>query len=231
MRSVILASGGIESLVVSALFRERHPDGFGHAIHVRYGQRPVDQESRAVRRACERYGLTLASPEASLPWLEDHAMIDPSKVIVFTPDGTSQGNIVPYRNLAFLGMAAMYAATLGAEEVWTGFDYNPGTSGSSRDKSPEFVVAMNEAMSAAYDGTARSPVVVAPLQGNRKEDTIRLGQSLGVDWASSWSCYNDYARPCGVCGSCVPRMRAFTSVGLTDVPYCSAEFIAGELGG
>jgi 7-cyano-7-deazaguanine synthase len=234
-RSVLMVSGGVESLVVTALFREMFPSGFAHAIHVHYGQKPYLQEARAVRRACERYGVTLVSPTVDLPWLEDHAMVDEDRLVCGEDFAASVGvgpgdaNIVPFRNLAFLGLAAMYAGTVGASEIWTGFDYNPNAKGgTAKDKSPEFVRAMDLALAASSEGGTVS--VVSPLQGNSKVDSVRRGQSLKVDWSMAWSCYNDYPKHCGVCGSCSLRMGAFKELGLSLGEVCDPEFMRSEVG-
>ena len=57
-----------------------------------------------------------------------------------------------------------------------------------------------------------------PLQNLRKSQIIELGLSLGVDYSMTHSCYNPLpdGRPCTQCDSCVLRMRAFESLGMTD---------------
>jgi 7-cyano-7-deazaguanine synthase len=51
-----------------------------------------------------------------------------------------------------------------------------------------------------------------------KAGIIRLGLSLGVDYAMTHSCYDPDAdgRACGACDSCRLRARGFREAGVTD---------------
>jgi len=54
----------------------------------------------------------------------------------------------------------------------------------------------------------------------RKAEIIRLGLELGAPFDLTWSCYSREDRACGVCDSCVLRLRAFQEVGDVDpIPY------------
>jgi 7-cyano-7-deazaguanine synthase len=49
-----------------------------------------------------------------------------------------------------------------------------------------------------------------------KADIAALGESLGVPWADTWSCYQGAAVHCGRCGTCVERREAFQLAGVAD---------------
>ena len=51
-----------------------------------------------------------------------------------------------------------------------------------------------------------------------KEEIIRLGVSLGVDYALTHSCYDPDAsgRACGTCDSCLLRRQGFDAAGIAD---------------
>jgi 7-cyano-7-deazaguanine synthase len=51
---------------------------------------------------------------------------------------------------------------------------------------------------------------------SRKQELVRLGQSLGVDFRHTWSCYQGGRRHCGRCGTCVERREAFQLAGVAD---------------
>jgi 7-cyano-7-deazaguanine synthase len=60
--------------------------------------------------------------------------------------------------------------------------------------------------------------VHAPLIEMSKADIIRLGTSLGVDYALTHSCYDPSPEglACGVCDSCQLRRAGFQAAGVTD---------------
>lgn len=236
-RSILVMSGGVESLVLAAIYRSENPSGLGHAFFVDYGQRPVEQERRAVTRIARHYGLNLEVATLDLPFLHDHAMADADTFIVDDgPGSTSQTHIVPARNLIFLSLASSYAHEVGAGEIWTGFDFVPG---GALDKSPGFVEAFQDVLqSLLMDVKVRTPFqggTKGPLSPSlaKKVDTIMTGLSHHVDWSLSWSCYNDLALPCGVCGSCKVRREAFEKVLGPDFdgPYASEDVINAHING
>ena len=62
--------------------------------------------------------------------------------------------------------------------------------------------------------------IVTPLIQMRKSEIVRLGIELGAPLDLTWSCYSREDRACGVCDSCVLRLRAFREAGSTDpIPY------------
>jgi 7-cyano-7-deazaguanine synthase len=66
----------------------------------------------------------------------------------------------------------------------------------------------------------RAVAVEAPFMGVDKSDILAEGLKLGLNYAQSWTCYNGRERACGRCGSCVERLEAFASNGVSDpLPY------------
>jgi 7-cyano-7-deazaguanine synthase len=61
---------------------------------------------------------------------------------------------------------------------------------------------------------------VTPLISLRKAEIVKLGLELGAPFDLTWSCYSREDRACGVCESCVLRLRAFAAAEATDpIPY------------
>ena len=57
----------------------------------------------------------------------------------------------------------------------------------------------------------------------RKSEIVRLGLELGAPFDLTWSCYSREDQACGVCDSCVLRLRAFQEAGAADpVRYAEA---------
>ena len=56
----------------------------------------------------------------------------------------------------------------------------------------------------------------APFVMWSKADIVKKGLELNVPYELTWSCYEGGAMPCGVCGTCIDRIRAFELNGVTD---------------
>jgi 7-cyano-7-deazaguanine synthase len=49
---------------------------------------------------------------------------------------------------------------------------------------------------------------------------VRQGTALGVPFEKTWSCYQDEEVACGMCESCLLRLRGFAQAGVKDpLPY------------
>jgi 7-cyano-7-deazaguanine synthase len=49
---------------------------------------------------------------------------------------------------------------------------------------------------------------------------VRLGLELRAPFDLTWSCYSRQDLACGICDSCVLRLRAFAAAGTADpIPY------------
>jgi 7-cyano-7-deazaguanine synthase len=81
----------------------------------------------------------------------------------------------------------------------------------------------NLATRTGVEGTTQLRVH-APLMRMTKREIITMGQSLGVDYAMTTSCYDPAAdgAACGHCDACQLRLRGFAQAGVVDpVRYVS----------
>ena len=218
--AVVLLSGGLDSMVTSALAQE---SGFAvHALTVDYGQRHrLELESAA--RIAERLGLARHTRIAlDLRAFGGAALTDTIDV----PKGGVGDDIpvtyVPARNLVFLALTTACAEAAGARDVFIGvnaLDYS-----GYPDCRPEFIASFAEtARLGTKAGVEGAPFTIhAPLQNMTKADIARECARLGLDPAWSWSCYDPTpdGMACGLCDSCRLRKKGFAEAGITDsTPY------------
>ncbi|MGA7380530.1 MAG: 7-cyano-7-deazaguanine synthase QueC [Terriglobales bacterium] len=216
-RVVVLLSGGMDSCVCAALAVR---DSDAAAVHISYGQRTEDRERQAFTAICDRLKIRdrLVVRNEALRAIGGSALTD-SRIPV--PESHAIGHdipvtYVPFRNAHFLSVAVSWAEVLGAEKVYIGA-VEQDSSGYP-DCRPEYYRAFNQVVKA---GTKAGCIqIVTPLIGMRKSEIVRLGLELGAPFDLTWSCYTKEDRACGVCDSCVLRLRAFRQAGSADpVPY------------
>jgi len=81
------------------------------------------------------------------------------------------------------------------------------------DCTPEFIGAMANAI---YIGTYRAVRLHTPLQWLMKSGIVKLGDSLGVPFDNTWSCYKGEEFQCGTCPTCISRIEAFKDADVYD---------------
>ena len=223
-RAVVLLSGGMDSCVCAALAAR---DYDAAAVHVSYGQRTEERERRAFSAICDRLRIQdrLLVRNQALAAIGGSALTDPA---ILVPEshafgGETSGNdipvtYVPFRNAHFLSVGVSWAEGLGAAKVYIGA-VEQDSSGYP-DCRPAYYQAFNQVVKL---GTKEGRIeIVTPLIQLRKAQIVRLGLELGAPLDLTWSCYSREDRACGVCDSCVLRLRAFREAGSPDpIPYAA----------
>jgi 7-cyano-7-deazaguanine synthase len=218
-RAVVLLSGGMDSCVCAALAAR---DYDAAAVHVSYGQRTEERERQSFLAICRRLNILdkLMVRNDALPAIGGSALTDQG---IAVPDAEMLAHCipvtyVPFRNAHFLAVAVSWAEVLGAEKVFIGA-VEPDSSGYP-DCRPAYYKAFNDVVKA---GTREGRIeVVTPLIAMHKAEIVRLGLELGAPFDLTWSCYSLEDQACGVCDSCVLRLRAFEAAGVKDpIQYMS----------
>ncbi len=224
-RAVLCLSGGMDSTVCAALAAR---DYDVYALHFSYGQRT---EARELAAATEIARLTGA--KEFLPLKIDlfrriggSALTDAAIAVPDAPaEEASIGaeipvTYVPFRNAHFLSAAVSWAEVVGAKRVFIGA-VEQDSSGYP-DCRPAYYDAFNALI---REGTKEGDIrVVTPLIHLRKSEIVRMGVELGAPFHVSWSCYSGEREACGVCESCVLRLRAFRESGAVDpIRYAGSE--------
>ena len=218
-RAVVLLSGGMDSCVCAALAVRDHDAA---AVHISYGQRTEERERQSFLAICQRLGVhpMLTVRNEALPVIGGSALTDDA---IAVPKAEAAGHAipvtyVPFRNAHFLAVAVSWAEVLGAQKVYIGA-VEPDSSGYP-DCRPAYYKAFNEVIRI---GTKAGDIeVVTPLIAMRKNEIVRLGLELGAPFDLTWSCYSREDQACGICDSCVLRLRAFAAAGVQDpIPYAA----------
>jgi 7-cyano-7-deazaguanine synthase len=212
-RGVVLLSGGMDSCVCAALAAR---DFDAAALHISYGQRTEERERKAFVGICDRLGISdrMVVRNEALRAIGGSALTDTN---IAVPESHAIGReipvtYVPFRNAHFLAVAVSWAEVLGAEKIYIGA-VEQDSSGYP-DCRPAYYDAFNQVIRA---GTKEGNIeIVTPLIALRKHQIVRLGLELGAPFDLTWSCYSREDRACGVCDSCVLRLRAFQEAGAAD---------------
>lgn len=214
---VVLLSGGMDSCVCAALAVRDYETA---ALHISYGQRTEGREQESFERICDRLGIRtrLIVRNEALKAIGGSALTDET---IAVPESQDVGReipvtYVPFRNAHFLAVAVSWAEVLGASKIYIGA-VEQDSSGYP-DCRPAYYQAYNQVIRA---GTKEGGIeVVTPLIAMRKAEIVRLGLEVGAPFDLTWSCYSREDRACGVCDSCVLRLRAFQEAGAADpLPY------------
>ena len=208
--AVILLSGGMDSATTLALAKR---DGFTcYALSIRYGQRHAVELEAAARVAKALGAVEHNVVELDLRAFGGSALTADIEVPKDRPaehigDGIPP-TYVPARNTIFLSLALGWAEVLGAFDIFIGataVDYS-----GYPDCRPEYLSAFeklaNLATAAGVEGRG-SFRIHAPLLHLSKTEIIATGESLGVDFSMTHSCYDPApdGTPCGRCDAC--RLR------------------------
>jgi 7-cyano-7-deazaguanine synthase len=220
-RAVLCLSGGMDSCVCAALAAQ---DYEVYAVHFSYGQRTEARELWSAQEVVRLLGLRelLHLKSDLFRRIGGSALTDPTIAVPeASPNEAEIGSeipvtYVPFRNAHFLAAAVSWAEVLGAKKVFIGA-VEQDSSGYP-DCRPVYYDAFNQLIRM---GTKEGEIeVLTPLIEMRKSEIVRLGVELNAPFHVSWSCYSGEAEACGVCESCVLRLRAFREAGAVDpIPY------------
>ncbi|MCX5692943.1 MAG: 7-cyano-7-deazaguanine synthase QueC [Candidatus Omnitrophica bacterium] len=204
-KAVVLLSGGMDSAVT--LFIAKKNGYKASCLTFDYGQRHK-KEILFAKKIAESAKSTCVILKISLPWKKS-ALLDKNIKVPENRKFSGRDNIpptyVPARNTIFLSFGLSYAEAIGAKAVFIGA--NAIDFSGYPDCRPEYYRKFNELFKKATK--ARGIKIVVPLLHKTKEDIVRLGAGLGVDFNLTWSCYKGGSKPCGVCDACRLRAKGF----------------------
>ena len=222
MKALVLSSGGLDSTTCLALAIEKYGKENVIALSVFYGQKH-DKELQAANKVAKYYGvihksLDLAEifKDSDCSLLQGSSQEIPEESYdeqLKKTDGKPVSTYVPFRNGLFLSCAASIALSNNCDVIYYGAHSDDAAGSAYPDCSDEFNKAMNEAI---YLGSGKELHIEAPFVLLTKADVVRFGTKLKVPYELTWSCYEGGDKPCGKCGTCIDRRKAFELNGLKD---------------
>ena len=218
---VVPISGGMDSTVLLHYAASKFDNVY--AISFDYGQRHIkelmcaDKQIEAIRDKETNENVHF-NTVIKLPFFElikTSSLLDRNIDVAKAKDvmGDPQTvNYVPFRNMMLLSIACSFAEGVGANTVYHGAAQADSVAG-FWDSSPEFLTAINNVNAL----NRRNKITIeAPLIDKSKDEIIKLGLSLGVDFINTWTCYEGLDEACGECTACALRLKGFIDAGVED---------------
>lgn len=212
----------MDSCVCTAMARERHGADAIALLHAGYGQRTEARERLAFEAIADFYKVpdrltvrldhfraiggsaltdaTIAVPENELDKAGSHGSAIPV-------------TYVPFRNAHLLSVGVSWAEAIKANFVYIGAVAED--SSGYPDCRPEYYKVFQELIRVGTRPETQIEIVT-PVIAMKKNEIIRKGMELGAPLQLTWSCYQGEQEACGVCDSCLLRLKAFAEAGIAD---------------
>ena len=208
--SLIVLSGGMDS--VTLLHQKK--DNIALAVTFNYGSNHNAREIACAAENCVILGIEHLV--INLGFMKEHFCSSLLSGADAIPEGNynsenMKSTVVPFRNGIMLSVACGLAESRGLHQVLIA--NHSGDHAIYPDCRSGFIEAMDAAMKA---GTYEGVGIYAPYTGISKIEIARIGQSIGVDFSKTYSCYKGGEKHCGKCGTCVERREAFAAAGIDD---------------
>ena len=209
MKAMVLCSGGVDSTTCLGMAVDKYGAENVIALSIYYGQKHT-KEIECAKKVTQHYQV-------------EHLSLDLEKIFQYPEEsyaeqikktnGSPVSTYVPFRNGLFLSSAASIALSKGCEVIYYGAHSDDAAGSAYPDCSDEFNKAMNEAI---YLGSGKQLKIEAPFINKTKSQVVKIGLDLKVPYEYTWSCYEGADKPCGVCGTCIDRAKAFEANGVKD---------------
>lgn len=205
-KSIILLSGGLDSLVSLGLKKEEL--NISLALTFDYGQKSATREIETSSEICKYYNVE--HKVIKLDWLKDITKTSlvsddnvPTGDALENPENSAKSVWVPNRNGLFLNIAGSFADSNDYDYILIGANKEEGQTFS--DNTQEFIDSVNKEFEYS---TQKHPRVVAPLINYVKNDIVMLALQNKVPLELTRSCYQDGEMHCGICESCLRLKHA-----------------------
>jgi 7-cyano-7-deazaguanine synthase len=216
--AVILVSGGMDSCVSAAIAARDYNLAF---LHINYGQRTESRELISFHDIAGFYRVKqrLIINMSHFSDIGGSSLTDDKIKVSVAEPGSKMipTSYVPFRNANLLAAATSWAEVINAKKIFIGA-VEEDSSGYP-DCRRSFLKAFNTVI---REGTRPETdiEIIAPLLDLSKEQIVKKAFELKAPLHLTWSCYKDEEVACGVCDSCVLRLKGFRAAGYEDpIPY------------
>jgi 7-cyano-7-deazaguanine synthase len=193
-------------------YKQRHKLEINKAINYIEDLHLLDSENKLKQHTVVDLGFYANLASAS-------ALTNPNINVPKTKDVIGEAQTaayVPNRNTVMLSIAAGYAESIEAQDIFYGAAQADDTSG-YWDCTRDYLEKYNNVLGLNRKNTIQ---VKAPLIDKSKKDIILYGIDLKVNFDKTLTCYNGGEVACGICPACSARIKGFIDAGYIDpVPY------------
>lgn len=211
--ALMVLSGGMDSVTLLYEYRAR----VALAVTFNYGSNHNRLEAECAAWHCRNLGIEhLVIPLDFMGQYFRSSLLEGADAIPagHYADENMRSTVVPFRNGIMLAIAAGLAESRNLRTVMLA--NHSGDHAIYPDCRPQFVEAMGAAIAA---GTYEPVRLECPYTGISKNDIVRRGLSLGVDYRRTYSCYRGLPTHCGTCGTCTERHEALAAAGLNPTDF------------
>ncbi len=219
-KAIILLSGGIDSATCLLIAKEQNFMPYcltfyykqKHSIEIKSAKK-VAKKIKVAKHKLIKLNISDIISSALTSNIEVPKGRIPSEMKDIPP------TYVPARNTIFLSFALAWAETINAENIFIGVN-NIDFSGYP-DCRPEYIRKFEELANIATKAGVENKAhykIHAPLLFLSKAEIIKLAHQKGLDFSLTHSCYDPLpdGRACGMCDSCILRLKGFIEAGIND---------------
>lgn len=214
MKALVLCSGGADS--TTALYWAKAQENINEvvAIFFNYGSKQNKTELQYIKKHTKKIKVQLITIDMRPAFkMFKSALMQNQENIPLSAynEETNKKLVVPFRNGIFLSAIAGLAESIDCDYIILG--NHSGDHALYPDCTADFISAMS---SAIYAGTYKKPKILSPFCNLRKDEIIKLGKELNVDYSLTYSCYIGEKIHCGKCPTCIERAEAFIKNNIKD---------------
>lgn len=224
-KAIVLSSGGVDSTTCVGIAIAKLGAENVSTVSIFYGQKH-SKELECAKKIAAHYGvehyeldLSTIMQYSNCPLLSRSTEEIKHQSYADQIEENGEGMVstyVPFRNGLMLSAVAALAMSIYPNdyvEIYLGAHADDAAGRAYADCSEEFTNAMNQAINI---GTYEKVCLVAPLVNMNKAEVVKTGLKINVPYELTWSCYEGGDKPCGECGTCIDRAKAFEANGVSD---------------
>lgn len=220
--AIALVSGGMDSCVTAAIAAQKFKMAF---LHVGYGQLTQERELKAFNAIATYYNVEKRLT-ANIGYLKEIGGSSLTDATMPVSESGLQDDIptsyVPFRNTHLLSIAVSWAEVICASSIFIGA-VEEDSSGYP-DCRKEYYQQYNRLVEVGTKPETHIQIVT-PLIDMKKSEIIQKGLELNAPLHLTWSCYQNSEKACGVCDSCLLRLKGFREAGVEDpIKYIQSKF-------